>query len=104
MLDEPPEAMAGVTHVPIYDERTGRALRPNLDRLAEEIGRARATGRPVVVFCGHGIRRSPLAVAWYLHRSEGIPLAEAFARIRAVRPRVEAPSAWLGDPASLGPE
>jgi hypothetical protein len=101
VLDEAPEGMPEATHVPIYDERTGAAQRPNLDRLAQEIGKARAGGRPVLVFCGHGVRRSPLAVAWYLHRAEKIPLDEAFERVRAARPRAEPPAAGLGDPASL---
>ncbi len=99
--DEASEEMPATTHIPIYDEGTGAALRPNLDRLAREIGAARATGRPVLVFCGHGIRRSPLAAAWYLHRTEGVSLAEAFERVRAVRPRAEPPSSWMGNPASL---
>lgn len=101
VLDEVPEGLPEVTHVPVFDGRAGATLRPKLDRLAEEIGRARATGRPVLVFCAHGVRRSPLAVAWYLHRSERIPLDEAVARVRAARPRVEPPAAWLNDPASL---
>jgi protein-tyrosine phosphatase len=101
VLDEAPEDMPPATHVPIYDEATGRANRTNLDRVAEEIGRARARGSPVLVFCGHGVRRSPLAAAWYLHRSERISLDEAYERIRKVRPRIEPARAWLGDPSSL---
>jgi protein-tyrosine phosphatase len=104
VLDEKPEEMPPATHIPIYDDRSGAALRPNLDRLAREIGAARAAGRPVLVFCGHGIRRSPLAAAWYLHRSEELPLDAAFERVRAVRPKAEPPSSWMGDAASLEDE
>jgi hypothetical protein len=60
-----------------------------------------AIGRPVLVFCGHGIRRGPLAAAWYLHRSEGLTLAEAYTRIRAVRPQIEEAKEWIGDPENL---
>jgi hypothetical protein len=101
VLDEAPEEMPKATHIRIYDESTGGALRANLDRLAREMREARATGRPVLVFCGHGIRRSPLGAAWYLHRSERLPLDRAFERVRAVRPKIEVPSAWMEDPASL---
>jgi protein-tyrosine phosphatase len=101
VLDEKPEDMPLATHIPIYDGGSGSAIRSNLDRLACEIGAARAQGRPVLVFCGHGIRRSPLGIAWYLHRSEELPLTEAFERVRAVRPKAEPPAAWMGNAASL---
>lgn len=101
VLDEAPDDLPAATHVPIYDERTGRANRRNLDRLATEIARARARGASVLVFCGHGVRRSPLAGAWYLHRAEKISLDAAYDRIRAVRPKVEVARAWLGEPSSL---
>ena len=99
--EEAPDGMPEAIHLPIYDEATGRAIRPNLDKVADEIGKARAAGGPVLVFCGHGIRRSPLAVAWYLHRTEALSLDAAIERIRRVRPQVEPPRAWLGDPTSL---
>lgn len=95
VLDEAPSDMPAATHIPIYDERAGSALRPNLERLAKEIGSARALGRPVLVFCGHGVRRSPLGGAWYLHRSERLPLDAAYERIRAVRPKVEPARSWI---------
>ena len=101
VLDEKPADMPAATHIPIYDDRSGSAIRPNLDRLAREIAAARAQGHPVLVFCGHGIRRSPLGVAWYLHRSEKLPITEAFARVRAVRPRAEPTVAWMGNATSL---
>jgi hypothetical protein len=102
VLDEAPEELPPeAKHIPIYDEGSGRANRSNLDRLAQEAGAARATGRPVLVFCGHGIRRSPLAAAWILHRTERLPLDQAYDRIRAVRPRVEVPTSWMGSPQSL---
>ena len=101
VLDEALPDMPSATHVPIYDEGTDRANTKNLDRLAEAIGRARKKGEPVLVFCGHGVRRSPLAVAWYLHRSERVPLDAAYARIRTVRPNVELAGEWIGNTADL---
>jgi protein-tyrosine phosphatase len=101
VLDEAPPDMPPATHIPIYDEATGSALRANLDRLSGAIGSARRRGRAVLVFCGHGVRRSPLGAAWYLHRSENVPLSAAFEQIEAVRPKVERPEAWVENPASL---
>jgi protein-tyrosine phosphatase len=102
VLDEAPDDMPPAKHIPIYDDATGGAIVPNLDRLARAIAAARAGGEPVLVFCGHGIRRSPLGMAWYLHRAEHVPLDRAYERIRAVRPKVEPARAWIPDASSLG--
>jgi protein-tyrosine phosphatase len=96
VLDEAPDDMPPATHVRIYDEAKDEADRPALDRLASGMRAARAKGEPVLVFCGHGIRRSPLGGAWYLHTSEGITLDEAYARVRAARPKVEHARDWIG--------
>lgn len=96
VLDEVPKEMPSATHVPIYDSGSDRAIPQNLDRLVHEMKDARSTGRPVLVFCGHGIRRSPLAAAWYLRRTEGLTLEEAYERIRIVRPRIEEAHEWIG--------
>jgi protein-tyrosine phosphatase len=101
VLDEAPEGMPDSTHIPIYDESTGRADPKSLDRLAAGVSEAHAKGEPVLIFCGHGVRRSPLAAAWYLRRAQGITLTEAYERIRAVRPKVEPARAWLGNASEL---
>jgi protein-tyrosine phosphatase len=94
VLDSAPPDMPPATHIPIYDGRTHAPIRANLDRLASEIGKARAKKEPVLVFCGHGVRRAPLAGAWYLHRAEGISLDASFDRVRAVRPEIEHVKKW----------
>jgi hypothetical protein len=101
VLDEAPDDMPAATHIPIYDDRKDAPIIANLNRLAAEVDSARQTGEPVLVFCGHGIRRSPLAAAWYLHRHEKLPLEEAYTRIRAIRPKVEAANEWIGHCESL---
>jgi len=101
VLDEPPDDLPAATHIPIYDADSGAARRANLDRLAREVSEARGRGEAVLIFCGHGVRRSPLGAAWYLHRAERLTLDQAFERVRAARPRAEPPSAWLGDPTSV---
>jgi protein-tyrosine phosphatase len=89
--------MPSATHVPIYNEKEDRADRKNLDRVADAMKTARAKGTPVLVFCGHGKYRSPLAGAWYLHRAEGVPLDEAYSRVRAARPKAHRALDWIGN-------
>jgi len=101
VLDEKPEDMPQGTHIPIYDDASDRPIVENLDRVASAMHAARVRDRPVIVFCGHGVRRSPMAGAWYLHRYENLSLDDAYARIRAVRPKVEHARDWLGDPSPL---
>lgn len=97
VLDEAPKDMPAATHVPIYNEPADRADRRNLDRLVDSMREAHAKGTPVLVFCGHGKYRSPLGAAWYLHRIEGVPLDEAYARVRAARPQASRTLDWIGN-------
>lgn len=94
VLDERPPDMPSATHIPIFDESRDAPIPSNLDRLATEIRSARDRDEPVLVFCGHGIRRAPLGGAWYLHRTESVTLDEAFDRVSSVRPAVERPRQW----------
>jgi len=97
VLDEAPEDMPPATHVRIYDEAADAPIVPNLNRLASEMANARRAHERVLVFCGHGVRRSPLAAAWYLHRNEKLSLDQAYERIRSLRPKVETPKEWIGN-------
>jgi protein-tyrosine phosphatase len=101
VLDEAPADMPPAEHVPIFDGATERADRASLDRLAQAMIAARREGSPVLVFCGHGVRRSPLGAAWYLRRSEGLSLDAAYERLRAVRPQVEHAREWVGNATDL---
>ena len=76
-------------HIPILDLAwdisdglTPRALRPQLDQATEAIDQALSWGERVLVSCGMGIERSPLVVAWFLHRRRGLSLDDAYALIR----------------------
>ncbi|MCI4317222.1 MAG: hypothetical protein L3J96_01670 [Thermoplasmata archaeon] len=97
VLDEAPADMPPAAHFPIYSESADRADRRNLDRLADAMSAAHAKGTPVLVFCGHGKYRSPLGGAWYLHRVEGVPLDEAYSRVRAARPKANRGLDWIGN-------
>jgi hypothetical protein len=101
VLDDAPDDMPPGKHIPVYDEGTDQPRVENLDRLAREIHAAQDSGKPVLVFCGHGVRRSPLGVAWYLHRYQHLTLDEAYERIRSVRPQVEHAREWIGNPGAL---
>jgi hypothetical protein len=102
VLDDPPaEPIPGATHIPIYNEAKDEALRANLDRVASLVEEARARREPVLVFCGHGVRRGSLAGAWYLHASEGISLDAAYDRVRVVRPKIQTLRDWVGGWQSL---
>ena len=95
VLDEPEEGAPADAQIPIYDGARKSALPANLDRIAELARAARAKGQHVLMFCGHGVRRGPLAAAWYLRKVEGGTIEGAYAKIRAVRPQVEAASEWI---------
>jgi protein-tyrosine phosphatase len=102
VLDElPEEKVPADRHVPIYDERSDAPIRKNLDELADLVRTAHEGGRPVLMFCGHGVRRGSLAGAWYLHRVQGIPLDAAYERVRAARPQIEHVKEWVGNWQSL---
>jgi hypothetical protein len=105
VLDEAPDGtIPAETHLPIYDPAEDRPIRANLDRLADLAEAARSREEPVLFFCGHGVRRGPLAGAWFLHRHEGVSLEVAYDRIRAVRPQVETAKEWAGDVSVLADE
>lgn len=101
VLDEPPEDMPPATHIAIYREGTRRADVRNLEKLARAMISDHAKGEPVLVFCGHGVRRSPLGGLWYLRRSEGLSLDEAYERVHAVRAKAEHPRSWVGNVSEL---
>lgn len=95
VLDDAPEEMPTATHIPIYREADAQARVENLDRLAAGMRTARNQGRPVLVFCGHGVRRSALGGVWYLRRAEGLSLDQAYERVRLVRPKVQHARDWV---------
>jgi len=98
VLDEvTEEPLPAEQHLPIYDEKNDQPLRANLDRIAGMVETARAKNEPVLLFCGHGIRRGSLAGAWYLHRHDGLSLDAAYEKVRAVRPKIQHVKDWVGD-------
>jgi protein-tyrosine phosphatase len=98
VLDEAPEEkLPAEAHVPIYDEKKDQPMRANLDRVAHLVEAARAKNEPVLLFCGHGVRRGPLAGAWYLHEHDGLSLDAAYEKVRAARPKTQHVKEWVGN-------
>ncbi len=75
--------------------RDGKADTARLNEAAAAIEDLLAQGDRVFVHCGAGTKRSPLAVAWYLHKYRGMSLDEAYVLIQTKRPIVQNMSAWL---------
>ncbi len=75
--------------------RDGKADPAKLDEAAAAIKALLDAGEPVFVHCGAGTKRSPLAVAWYLHRYKGMTIAEAYDVIQERRPIVLRMTDWL---------
>ncbi|MCI4336143.1 MAG: dual specificity protein phosphatase family protein [Thermoplasmata archaeon] len=97
VLDEAPkEKPPAESHLPIYEEKGDRPLIENLDRVWHQVDVARSKDQPVLLFCGHGIRRGSLAGAWYLHRHEGLSVDAAYAKVKAVRPKIQHAREWIG--------
>jgi histidinol-phosphate aminotransferase len=66
-----------------------------LDAIARTIDVYLAQGKRVVVHCGEGVERAPLAVAWWLHRRQGLSLDEAYQVVRNARPQACDRQEWI---------
>ena len=66
-----------------------------LDAAADYIAAELSRGQRVLVHCGAGLERSPLTIAWFLHRYHGMNLDRAYAEIRLARPQVYDRQSWL---------
>lgn len=75
--------------------RDGHADPAKLDEAAAAIESLLEKGDRVFVHCGAGTKRSPLAVAWYLHKYKGMSLEDAYSFIQVRRPVVLNMSGWL---------
>ena len=98
----PPELPTNVVHIPIVDTN-GHANNPDevhvlfaqLEVLVTLVDGALARSERVMVSCGQGLERSPLAVVWYLFRRKGMSVEEAYWLVRERRPQVVERMEWL---------
>lgn len=91
--DIPLRSRPDATWIPFH--RDGKADQAKLDQAAAAIHALLSRGDRVFVHCGAGTKRSPLAVAWYLHRYKGMTIDEAYTFIQARRPVVLRMTEWL---------
>ena len=67
-----------------------------LDEVDELVCQVLTTSdRKVVIHCAMGMERSVLAVVWYLHRTGGLSLDEAYDAVRRARPIAQDRRAWI---------
>jgi protein-tyrosine phosphatase len=67
----------------------------SLEVTADIIDDALVGGRAVLVHCGAGSARAPLAVAWFLTRRREMSLDEAYTLLRSRRPIVRDRRSWM---------
>ena len=53
------------------------------------------TDKNVVLHCAMGMERAPLAVVWHLHKTENLPIKEAYRNVTSTRPIVCNREIWL---------
>lgn len=91
VLEEKPfDEPANATWIPFLAEGVR-----SLEITAEIVDNALTGGRSVLVHCGAGSERAPLAVAWFLHRRRGMTLDDAYALLKERRPIVQDRRFWL---------
>jgi len=66
-----------------------------LDDFADLVDKLLSEGEKVLVHCGMGVERSPLAVVWYLHRKKGMSIADAYRYVMNRRSVVADRTVWL---------
>nr|WP_276975929.1 dual specificity protein phosphatase [Ferrimicrobium acidiphilum] len=66
-----------------------------LEAVSNSITMLISNGERVLVHCGMGKDRSPLAVAWYLHKENGISLTAAYEQVKAKRSIVQPHLNWV---------
>jgi protein-tyrosine phosphatase len=98
----PPELPTNVVHIPIVDTNNDAAtsgdihvLFVQLEILVTVVDTALARGEKVLVSCGQGMERSPLAVVWYLFRRRGMSVEDAYRLVKEKRPQVIEHLEWL---------
>jgi len=66
-----------------------------LDDFADLVDKLLSEGEKVLVHCGMGVERSPLAVVWYLHKKKGMSIPEAYRYVMNRRSVVADRTVWL---------
>lgn len=86
-------------HLPFLTPADSANLSADVERLeaiAEKVDGILNCGRGVLIHCGTGVERAPLAAAWFLYRRRGMSLDDAYELIRSARPFIADRRDWLG--------
>jgi len=78
-----------------YHEYVDHAIPQQLDLVSSIMDIILESGEDLLVHCGAGQERSPLAVTYYLHKKWNIPLEDAFAKVKEKRPEALNRLYWL---------
>jgi protein-tyrosine phosphatase len=90
---QPPNEPPGAYRFPFLEG--GVANVRVLDDFADHVDKLLSEGEKVLVHCGMGVERSPLAVVWYLHRKKGMSIVEAYRYVMKRRSVVADRTLWL---------
>jgi atypical dual specificity phosphatase len=101
VLDNAGDESPAEARIPILTAKDRGADRAALDKVAARIQEALRHRDRILVYCGYGVRRSPLAVAWFLHRTRGHSLDDAYQIVQKGRAETEPAYRWLSNWASL---
>jgi rhodanese-related sulfurtransferase len=55
----------------------------NLDKVADLIEKSLKNGKRVIVHCGASLERSPMAIAWFLHRKADMSFRDAYSLVKS---------------------
>lgn len=96
VLDIRSELLPGnVLNIPILAQDEDRASHRALESVAYAIDRGLQGDAKVLVSCGQGIERSPLAIVWFLYRYRGYSISNAYALVVEKRPQVQRREHWI---------
>jgi hypothetical protein len=98
---EPDRSIVGkAIHIRITRRNTKtneiRANMRAINKVADKNDEDLKKGKKLLVSCGAGIERSPLCVAWYLHKKKGMTISDAYHLLWQKRPCVLYRGDWLG--------
>lgn len=71
--------------MPVFDKNS-QPDEKKLDAVSDLIDKLIRQGKTVLVHCGAGMERSPLAVAWYLHKAGGLSIGRAYDLVKEKHP------------------
>jgi protein-tyrosine phosphatase len=82
--------------IPFLDV-SGKADKGKLSIIADTIETLLSNGKKVLLHCGAGVERSPLACVWFLHTKRNMEFNKAYELVMEKRPQAADRRLWLVD-------